>query len=334
MGNYTSIEELKNSPELDSLIHSAIDTIFAMEHDYHNEVKEVKRVNVSAIQSGKNEIKGFMIAGPGTTIKLSQTAILDTVMKTSYYANMLSSTNGDVEVKLIAADMLNMTENDNCEKQMPDYSNAKSVMGMLGFDVESAEFDFEGKVVNYRMNGDDKYITMEKLYELLTERFKGNIDERINNIDEKVKNLVTNIEISTRNVSSNEIEIRAVDVVNSYIDISQYNESRIELIAAFENVAKEIDRLKNKSDDEVKNEVLVNKKVDDKADESDVVSQTITTLPTPTNSNSSSTKIYLVIIIIIIFFIIIYFFHINRTSMPNKLDISFESTQSNQSMQE
>ena len=51
MGNYSSIEELKNDPALEKMIHEAIDSIFRMEEQYHEEVKEVTRKKVTATQA-------------------------------------------------------------------------------------------------------------------------------------------------------------------------------------------------------------------------------------------------------------------------------------------
>lgn len=159
MGSYNSIDDLQNDPELERMIREAIDSIFTMEDRYHEEVKEVSKQSVTSTQAASNNIKGMIVAGPGTTIALKQSNKLETIMKTSYYSNILSASNGKPEVKLIASDMLKITSKNNADKEMPNFYDPTYIMNSLGYDVSAAEFDFDSQVIRYKIAAEEEKLT-------------------------------------------------------------------------------------------------------------------------------------------------------------------------------
>lgn len=259
MGNYTSIEDLKNDPMLEELIHQSIDSIFTMENQYHEEVKEVTRKEVTSTQAGSNNIKGFMVAGQGTTINLSQTAILDTVMKTSYYTNILSDSNGKPEVKLITSDILGMTEKDNAESEMPNFYDPVYIMNALGFDVSVAEFDFDNQAIRYKIAADEERLEKEeeKRKEDLEREKQERIDNGLPTIEEsiietkeaenviKIKYEEMNSEYSKKNKELSDLKFKQMQIqIKS--DYSESMNKYTELSGRYANLKSEYDKA-NKS---------------------------------------------------------------------------------------
>ena len=226
MGGYNSIEDLKNDETIRNLIKESLNCVFDMQEEYKENIKNVVEVDVSSQVIGSNEVDsggGVMIGSGKNGIKINQKTNLQTEVQTMYYGNFLSKQNNPV-IQMISSDMLNMTEKDNSEKEMPNFYDAVYVMNMLGFNVIEANFDFENDRVEYiqslGMNGDGnvdgnvdgnetekKYISFAELYEILTNDYIMNINEKIYNIREKVNNIKTNITRSTYNYAQNRISI-------------------------------------------------------------------------------------------------------------------------------
>lgn len=153
MGGFNSIEELKSSEEIRNLIKEAINSVYEMQEEYHKNIKEVKSIDVSSEVIGNNVVNsgsGVMI-GKGEGINISQNINLETELQTVYYANFLSRTKEPI-VSMISLDMLNVDKKDNSESEMPNYYDPEYVMNMLGFNVESAEFDFDNDRIKYKVN--------------------------------------------------------------------------------------------------------------------------------------------------------------------------------------
>lgn len=153
MGGFNSIEELKGSEEIRNLIKESINSVYEMQEEYHKNIKEVKSVDVSSEVIGNNVVNsgnGVMI-GKGDGINISQNINLETELQTVYYANFLSRTKEPI-VSMISLDMVNVDTKDNSEAEMPNYYNPEYVMNMLGFNVESAEFDFDNDRIKYKVN--------------------------------------------------------------------------------------------------------------------------------------------------------------------------------------
>ena len=153
MGGFNSIEELKGSEEIRNLIKESINSVYEMQEEYHKNIKEVKSVDVSSEVIGNNVVNsgnGVMI-GKGDGINISQNINLETELQTVYYANFLSRTKEPI-VSMISLDMVNVDTKDNSEAEMPNYYDPEYVMNMLGFNVESAEFDFSNDRIKYKVN--------------------------------------------------------------------------------------------------------------------------------------------------------------------------------------
>ena len=151
MGQFNSIEELKNDATIRNLIKESINAIFDMQEEYHENIKEVTNVNTSATMVGDNTVTsggGVMIGSGKNGITINQNTNLETVMKTMYFGNFLSKRKEPI-VQLVSSDMMNMSSKDNSEEEMPNWYDPVYVMGMLGIPVKSAEFDFENKGIKY-----------------------------------------------------------------------------------------------------------------------------------------------------------------------------------------
>lgn len=153
MGGFNSIEELKGSEEIRNLIKESINSVYEMQEEYHKNIKEVKSVDVSSEVIGNNVVNsgGGVMIGKGEGINISQNINLETELQTVYYANFLSRTKEPI-VSMISLDMVNVDTKDNSEAEMPNYYDPEYVMNMLGFNVESAEFDFDNDRIKYKVN--------------------------------------------------------------------------------------------------------------------------------------------------------------------------------------
>lgn len=154
MGGYNSIEELKNDENIRNLIKEAINSVYEMQYEYHENVKEVTKIDVGSDVIGTNEVNsggGVMIGSGKDGIKIKQSTNLQTEMQTMYYGNFLSKNDNPI-VQLVSSDMVNMTEKDNSNKEMPNFYDPVYVMTMLGFNVKFAEFDFENNRIKYEID--------------------------------------------------------------------------------------------------------------------------------------------------------------------------------------
>lgn len=159
MGGYGSIEDLKSDENIRNLIKESINSIYDMQKEYHESVKEVTKINVGSDVIGSNEVNsggGVMIGSGKGGINISQSTNLQTEMQTMYYGNFLSN-NDEPIVQLVSSDLLNMTQKDNAEKEMPNFYDPVYIMSLLGFNVKFAEFDFENDRIKYIVDyGDAK----------------------------------------------------------------------------------------------------------------------------------------------------------------------------------
>lgn len=151
MGGYNSIEELKNDENIRNLIKESINSIYDMQNEYHENVKEVTKIDVDSDVIGTNEVNsggGVMIGSGNDGINISQSTNLQTEMQTMYYGNFLSK-NDEPIVQLVSSDLLNITQKDNSENEMPNFYDPIYIMTLLGFNVKYAEFDFENDRIKY-----------------------------------------------------------------------------------------------------------------------------------------------------------------------------------------
>lgn len=159
MGTNTSIASLQADPSFSDIISEAIDLIMEMETTYNETVTEVSRTSVTTTQVGTNSASGFMVATSGTSINLSQTAILDTVLKTTFYANILSDTNGDTITKFISADMTGMTSTDNTESEMTSFTDGVSLLWYIGIIADEATIDNNQQIIIYTPTSEETLTT-------------------------------------------------------------------------------------------------------------------------------------------------------------------------------
>lgn len=278
MGAYNSIEEMRNDPSLRKLIKESINRIYDMQDEYYENVKEVKRVNVSSQVIGSNEVDsggGVMIGKGEKGVVISQRTNLQTEIQTMYYGNFLSTSGESDEptehnsiIQLISSDMLGMTAKDNSDKEMPNFYDAMFVMKeMLGYgeNVVKAEFDFDNEGVRYvvasangesngESNGEnEQFITFEELYDMLADRYLMNLEEKLSTIREKIKNIKTNITRSTYNYASNRVSINGnLEDAN----IKQDNTAIQKMYDGFERVANDVDKFVERVN--VENEDTIN----------------------------------------------------------------------------
>ena len=151
MGGYSSIEDLKSDENIRNLIKESINSIYDMQNEYHESVKEVTKIDVNSDVIGSNEVNsggGVMIGSGKDGINISQSTNLQTEMQTMYYGNFLSK-NDEPIVQLVSSDLLNMTQKNNSDKEMPNFYDPVYIMSLLGFNVKFAEFDFENNRIKY-----------------------------------------------------------------------------------------------------------------------------------------------------------------------------------------
>ena len=154
MGGYSSIEDLKNDATIRDLIKEAINSVYEMQEQYKESVKEVTKIDVDSDVIGTNDVSsggGVMIGKGDKGITISQSTNLQTEMQTMYYGNFLSN-NDEPIVQFVSLDMLDVTKKDNSESEMPNFYDPVYVMTSLGYNVSYAEFDFENNRIKYSID--------------------------------------------------------------------------------------------------------------------------------------------------------------------------------------
>ena len=154
MGGYSSIEDLKNDATIRDLIKEAINSVYEMQEQYKESVKEVTKIDVDSDVIGTNDVNsggGVMIGKGDKGITISQSTNLQTEMQTMYYGNFLSN-NDEPIVQFVSLDMLDVTKKDNSESEMPNFYDPVYVMTSLGYNVSYAEFDFENNRIKYSID--------------------------------------------------------------------------------------------------------------------------------------------------------------------------------------
>lgn len=237
MGGYSSIEDLKNDENIRNLIKESINSIYDMQNEYHKSVKEVTKINVTSDVIGSNEVNsggGVMIGSGKDGINISQSTNLQTEMQTMYYGNFLSK-NDEPIVQLVSSDLLNMTQKDNSENEMPNFYDPVYIMSLLGFNVKYAEFDFENNRIKYIVDYgevkdqiDEQNIQeYEKMNEEQNEHKKHNekykvrrkyllnIQDKLKEINKKYNNLLVG--------GKGTVKSSDLTVVQSEISIAQQN---------------------------------------------------------------------------------------------------------------
>lgn len=238
MGGYSSIEDLKSDENIRNLIKESINSIYDMQNEYHESVKEVTKIDVNSDVIGSNEVNsggGVMIGSGKDDINISQSTNLQTEMQTMYYGNFLSK-NDEPIVQLVSSDLLNITQKDNAEKEMPNFYDPVYIMTSLGFNVKFAEFDFENNRIKYIIDyGEAK----DQIDEQNIQEY-----ERMNN-EQKVRKKM-NEESGEEKYAYYETEPITRDLINKIDeDIAQKNR----LMNEHDEIDPNFKTLKNKSSD-------------------------------------------------------------------------------------
>ena len=285
MGNINSMEELKNSEEIKNLVKESIKTIYSMQNEYKSKIESEVMINVKSDNIGSNNVSsggGAMIGKGDKGINIKQIGNVQTEMQTVYYSNFLSKSGKSPIVKLICSDMLEMTDKDNFDEEMPNFYDPVYIMTMLGFNVKSAEFDFDKGVIRYEINDETKNnlksddtkdsnvddtkdsnfnnliqeMSLDELYEKLTNGYMGKISEKVVNVKEKIRNLKNNIERSTYNYASNRIVVKNATLED--VDVIQKNESIQKMFDDFDKLETKIENIKNDSNVKGSGEMVIN----------------------------------------------------------------------------
>lgn len=344
MGNINSMEELKNSEEIKNLVKESIKTIYSMQNEYKSKIESEVMINVKSDNIGSNNVSsggGVMIGKGDKGINIKQIGNVQTEMQTVYYSNFLSKSGKSPIVKLICSDMLEMTEKDNFDEEMPNFYDPIYIMTMLGFNVKSAEFDFDKGVIRYEINdetknnlksddmNDSKFndliqeMSLDELYEKLTNGYMGKISEKVVNVKEKIRNLKNNIERSTYNYASNRIVMKNATLED--VDVIQKNESIQKMFDDFDKLETKIENIKNNSNVKSSEEMVINSiSINSNSSPSLSSSSTISNYISSITNNSSIFKLVLILIlVIIIFFISLFIYQSKRKTntrnirMPN-----------------
>ena len=184
MGNFSSIEELKNSTEIRELIKKGISNVYEMQREYDENVSEVKTIDAKYKQIGTNNVDsgGGVVIGSGKDgIKIKQNTNIQTEAKTLYFGNYIANgSDGNPITELASAEMLEMTKKDNSDEIMPNFYDAKYILGLLGINgVKDAHFVF----IDDSIDGDNRENEIGGYIE-----YKLNENEITNEIDKQRMN--------------------------------------------------------------------------------------------------------------------------------------------------
>ena len=173
MGSYNSIADMKNDPELREKIKASIQGVITVAEQSQNTYKRITNENSQAKQVGMNTIdtgnRPILSKGDVATI-LSQRGNLKSIIKTTHIAGFLQRQKTEPLVQLISTDLMNLTEEDACEKELPNWYDAKYLMELLGYQVDIAEFDFENNCIRYRIALGNQ--TYEEYKESVIDKYK------------------------------------------------------------------------------------------------------------------------------------------------------------------
>lgn len=158
MGNYTSIDDMMTDPKLRETIQDAVQMVYDMQEEYHEESRFVESVEVDQKQFMTNILDttmsaGYVVADGKSTIK--QTVNAESIMQTSYYGRTLASRmNNNPMIQYVALDLLNETHEDSFDKNYPNFFDPMYVLDLLSIMADEAEFDFDLQAIKYIRTAD------------------------------------------------------------------------------------------------------------------------------------------------------------------------------------
>ena len=243
MGGYASIEELKNDSNIRSIIEKSINTIYEMQNNYHENIREVKYTDVSSSVIGDNTVDsgGGVIIGTGDDgVVITQTTNIQTEMQTMYYANFLSK-NTEPIVSLISSEFLNMTDKNNMDEVMPNFYDPVFIMNMIGYNVSEAYFDFDNDVIKYKIDygevkeqiDDSNKTEYERMNNEQKQRLEHNekyketyneaqrLNDELNKLISQYKELLQSYESSIELIElQNKLQVAKLNLNKAYTDLS------------------------------------------------------------------------------------------------------------------
>lgn len=246
MGNYQSVEEVKRSPELRKYCYDAVDTLIKMDKQYKNDIKDIARKppKDQNVNVGSNNMKTWNIAST-SKVSLSQSIVLDTVVKTSFYTNSITALKADPYVKAIICDLVGMSNEEALEKPMPAYSDPTYLLRMLGINnVKEASF-VEDDIVYKDANGINTKQPIQQIRDYVHRYYVAVLDDKMANSKNVIKNISNTISASAKNVSSNELDITIARNQDTTIEFDQSNTSVISVEAELNVVADVLTKLAN-----------------------------------------------------------------------------------------
>lgn len=237
-----------NSDRLKDMLKKAIDYVVNTEQQYKKEIKQVTRSKVQASNIGSNSVTGVMVATKNTKVHLSQSAILDTVVKTAYYANVLSKGGINTEVKLMMCSILNIDKKNNIDEDMPELGEAKTILNMIGKECNNAEFDFENNMIIFNYEKDPSEYKLQKINNV-------EIQDKIKEYNNKASSIGaydgTKDEI---NLLIDKLMIKSREEGYKFIDINDIYAEECYTDVTFKNIKgeEEIKKIINNASDDIK----------------------------------------------------------------------------------
>lgn len=258
MGNYESIEQLRNSAELKDICYTAVDTLINLDRKYREDIKSVAKKAAENTQStniGSNRLKtGITIVSPTSSVNINQKVVVETVIKTTYYTNIMTVLDVKPEIKLVICDILGLTKSNSNELPLPSYSDPVYLLSKLGITNVASATLINNEIV-YMTNGVNTKIPLTDVKAKILDYYKANLYEKVANVNDAIAKTVVNFDIAAKNASSNEMEIDTIkDVYDSVINLNQSNESRIKLETEFSDIGNKLGKLQKKTEEQKKSD--------------------------------------------------------------------------------
>lgn len=253
MGNYESIDQLRNSEELKKWCYDATDILIDTDKQFKSDIESITRKtneNTSVVNAGSNNLKTFNVTGKTSEVNLTQSTNLETTVKVTFVANAISiMENVSKEVKLIVLDTLRMSRATLSDEEVPSYSDPIYLLKLLNIsDANESKLDYEKQVVTYiNQNNEPVEVPIIKIKEYLHKHYQDNLESKLDQPKPKVDQVIANIKNCATNTGSNDLSITVRNSTNSFVNIEQYNDSRINLQQDFKILADELDRLSQKN---------------------------------------------------------------------------------------
>lgn len=153
--NWSSLEDMKNDPDLRNMLKSAIQGTITQASDYQTQVTQVEAPNMKDHQVGINKVDTDnkpLIGNPDKPIVFKQTTNSTSVVKTMFISDYLHKQQ-DPYITTVTYDLAGLSQEDAADKELPNWYDPKYIMEALGYQIEEASFDFDSAVegINYKI---------------------------------------------------------------------------------------------------------------------------------------------------------------------------------------